>query len=378
MLTYQDCVEHLITSSFGGPQDAEQRDIRTAVQRAYQEVAWIRDWEFYHTHGRIIFNDDWIGSVTYSSATRTLTKVTGDDFPLDATRFHLRIGDIVCRIQSRTSDTVLVLDSTLKLSDDIDEAVEARLYRSIYPLPADFRNIDPPIDESSWTGFQYVSQDHAMKMERADDIAGPPAYWTVRKDPDSLGYAIQVLGYPIRVEALDFTYRRSPRPMRLSGHESTSRAGTISISGATVTGSGTSFSSDMVGSVLRVGTAANHPDSFGSMSPFAAEARITAVSNTSTASIDTALTYSGVKYVITDPVDMPHGMHNCLLSACEYWLARIRDKSPDKAFGMYQRDLRLAMENDSVAPSMGPDRMVWDAYGWRSPLLPDDIDGGSP
>ena len=126
MLTYQDCVEHLITSSFGGPQDAEQRDIRTAVQRAYQEVAWIRDWEFYHTHGRIIFNDDWIGSITYSSATRTLTKVTGDAFPLDATRFHLRIGDIVCRIQSRTSDTVLVLDSTLKLSDDIDEAVEAR------------------------------------------------------------------------------------------------------------------------------------------------------------------------------------------------------------------------------------------------------------
>lgn len=378
MLTYQDCVEHLITSSFGGPQDAEQRDIRTAVQRAYQEVAWIRDWEFYHTHGRIIFNDDWLGSVTYSGATRTLTKVTGDAFPLDATRFHLRIGDIVCRIQSRTSDTVLVLDPTLKLTDDIDEAVEARLYRSIYPLPVDFRNLDPPIDESSWTGFQYVSQDHAMKMERADDIAGPPAYWTVRKDPDSLGYAIQVLGYPIQVEALDFTYRRSPRPMRLSGHESTSRAGTISISGATVTGSGTSFSSDMVGSVLRVGTAANHPDSFGSMNPFAAEARITAVSNTSTASIDTALTYSGVKYVITDPVDMPNGMHNCMLSACEYWLARIRDKGADKAFGMYQRDLRLAMENDSVAPSMGPDRMVWDAYGWRSPLLPDDIDGGAP
>lgn len=378
MLTYQDCVEHLITSSFGGPQDAEQRDIRTAVQRAYQEVAWIRDWEFYHTHGRIIFNDDWIGSVTYSSATRTLTKVAGDAFPLDATRFHLRIGDIVCRIQSRTSDTVLVLDPTLKLTDDIDEAVEARLYRSIYPLPVDFRNIDPPIDESSWTGFQYVSQDHAMKMERADDIAGPPAYWTVRKDPDSLGYAIQVLGYPIQVEALDFTYRRSPRPMRLSGHESASRAGTISISGATVTGSGTSFSSDMVGSVLRVGTAANHPDSFGSMNPFAAEARITAVSNTSTASIDTTLTYSDVKYVITDPVDMPHGMHNCMLSACEYWLARIRDKSPDKAFGMYQRDLRLAMENDAVAPAMGPDRVVWDAYGWRSPLQPDDIDGGSP
>lgn len=378
MLTYQDCVEHLITSSFGGPQDAEQRDIRTAVQRAYQELAWMRDWQYYHTHGRIVFQDDWIGSVTYASSTRTLTKVTGDSFPADATRFHIRIGDIVCRIQTRVSNTQLILDATLRLSDDIDQAVEARLYRSVYPLPADFRNIDAPIDESSWTGFQYVSQDLAMKMERADDIAGPPAYWTVRKDPDSMGYAIQVLGYPVKVEALDFTYRRSPRPMRLSGHETPARQGTVTVSGTSASGSGTAFSADMVGSVLRLGTPAAVPDSYGSMNPYAAQARITAISNTSTATIDTSLSYSGVKYVVTDPVDMPAGMHNAMLSACEYWLARIRDKSPDKAFGLYQRDLRLAMENDAVAPSMGADRVVWDAYGWRSPLLPDDIDGGAP
>lgn len=43
MLTYFDVVEHLITASFGGPQDAEQRDIRTAVQRAYDEVISIKD-----------------------------------------------------------------------------------------------------------------------------------------------------------------------------------------------------------------------------------------------------------------------------------------------------------------------------------------------
>lgn len=378
MLTYQDCVEHLITSSFGGPQDAEQRDIRTAVQRAYQELAWMRDWQYYHTHGRIVFQDDWIGSVTYASSTRTLTKTSGDSFPADATRYHIRIGDIVCKVQTRVSNTQLILDATLRLSDDIDQAVEARLYRSVYPLPADFRNIDAPIDESSWTGFQYVSQDLAMKMERADDVAGPPAYWTVRKDPDSMGYAIQVLGYPVKVEALDFTYRRSPRPMRLSGHETPARQGTVTVSGTSASGSGTAFSADMVGSVLRLGTAAAVPDSYGSMNPYAAQARITAISNTSTATIDTSLSYSGVKYVITDPVDMPVGMHNAMLSACEYWLARIRDKSPDKAFGLYQRDLRLAMENDAVAPSMGADRVVWDAYGWRSPLLPDDIDGGAP
>ena len=37
MLTYYDAVEHLITCSYGGPQDAEQSDIRSAVQRSYSE-----------------------------------------------------------------------------------------------------------------------------------------------------------------------------------------------------------------------------------------------------------------------------------------------------------------------------------------------------
>ena len=378
MLTYQDCVEHLITASMGGPQDAEQRDIRTAIQRSYQEVAWMRDWEFYHKHGRIVFDDDWTGTITYSASTRTITKVTGDDFPADANRYRLRIGDVVCRVETRSSASELILDPLLSLYEDIGDATEVRLYRSVYPLPDDFRNIDPPIDESHWTGFQYVSQDHAMKMERASDIAGPPSYWTVRKDPDSMGYAVQVLGYPIRTEALDFTYRRSPRQIRISGHEAGSRQGTVTISGTAVTGAGTAFQSSMVGSVLRVGTASNVPDSLGSMNPYDAEATITAVSNTTTATIDTSLTYSGVKYAITDPIDMSPGMHNAMLSGSEYWLARIRGSGADNAMQMYNRDIRLAMENDAVAPAMGPDRLIWDAYGWRSPLLPYDIDGGSP
>ena len=67
-----------------------------------------------------------------------------------------------------------------------------------------------------------------------------------------------------------------------------------------------------------------------------------------------------------------------MLSGSEYWLARIRGSGADDAMQMYNRDIRLAMENDAVAPAMGPDRLIWDAYGWRSPLLPDDIDGGSP
>lgn len=376
MLTYQDVVEHLITASSGGPQDAEQKDIRTAIQRAYQEVVQMRDWQWYHTTGRIIFSDSWQGTVTYSASTRTVTKVSGDAFPADAARHCIRIDNVVGKVATRTSDTVLVLDSSIRFPEDYTSAVSAVLYRSVYPLPSDFRNLDAPIDEASWAGFRYVSQDTAMKMERAQDIQGPPSYWTVLKDPDGYGYAVKVLGYPVDVETLDFTYRRMPRQIRLSGHEASSRAGTVSVSGTSVTGTGTSFSSNMVGSYLRVGTASAFPDTLGSLTPFSAEAKITAVASATSATIDTSLSYSDVKYVVTDPVDAPEGMHNCMLSAAEYWLARMRGDGADKKFALYQRDLRLAMENDAVAPFSGTERVVWDTYGWRTPLQADNFDGG--
>ena len=378
MLTYQDLVEHLVSASFGGPQDAEQKDIRTAIQRAYQEVVWMRDWQWYHTTGRIIFSDSWQGTVTYAANTRTVTRVTGDAFPADAARHYIRIDNVVGKVATRTSDSELVLDSTLRFPDEYTSAVSASLYRSSYPLPADFRNLDSPIDEASWVGFRYVDQDTAMKMERAQDIQGPPSYWTVTKDPDGYGYAVKVLGYPVEVETLDFTYRRTPRVMRLSGHEVASRAGTVSVAGTSVTGTGTAFTQDMVGSYLRVGTAAKHPDTLGSMNPYAGESKITAVASSTAATISTSLTASGVKYVVTDPCDAPEGMHNCILSAAEYWLARMRGKSADKMFALYQRDLRLAMENDAIAPFSGTERVVWDTYGWRTPLQADNFDGGPP
>ena len=380
MLTYQDTVEHLITASFGGPQDAEQKDIRTAIQRAYQEIAWIRDWEFYNQQGRIILSPTWQGTVTYTASTRTITKQSGDPFPADAAQHMIRIGEVVAKIATRVSNTQVTLDSTLRFPTDIPNASSARTFRTVFPLPEDFRNIDAPVDDTGWTNFQYVSQDVAMKIEASNSVLGPPYYWTVVKDPNSFGYAIKVLmdGYPIDVETLDFTYRRSPRLLRLSGHETTARAGTVSASGTTVTGSGTSFSTGMVGSIIRIGTADKHPDTLGSMNPYVDQARITAVASSTSLTVDKALTASGVKYVVTDPVDMPPGMHNCLLSGCEYWLARTRNAKPDNAFAMYQRDLRLAMENDQVAPLSGSIRVVWDAYGWRTPLQADDYDGGSP
>lgn len=379
MLTYQDLVDHLITASFGGPQDAEQKDIRSAVQRAVQEVAYIRDWRWYHTHGRIIFNDTWEGNVTYALSSGTFTRSSGDSFPSWAGSGRMRVDEVVSRIASMTNSNTLVADSTIRHPEDIVSPVPATLYRSYYPLPDDFRNLDSPIDQNFWTHFVFVEPDLAMKMELSRDRQGPPHAWTVRRDPQTNKWAIQVIGYPVEVETLDFTYRRAPTTPRLSGYEATSRQGTVSFSGTSISGTGTAFSSSMVGSVIRLGTASDYPEPNSSMTPYVHESRITAVSGSS---LTMELPYTGgsgaVKYVITDPVDCSPGMENCMYSAAEYWLARIRKNKADDAFALYQRDLRLAFESDQVAPMSGTQRVIWDTTGWRTPLQADNFDGGTP
>jgi hypothetical protein len=75
---------------------------------------------------------------------------------------------------------------------------------------------------------------------------------------------------------------------------------------------------------------------------------------------------------------MPDSMHNALLSGAEYWLARMRGTKPDNAFALYQRDLKLSMEGDQLAPYSGVSRTIWDTSGWRTPLQSDNFDGGRP
>lgn len=372
-LTYFDLVESLITSSYGGPQDAEQRDIRTAIHRAYNELTTIRDWAYYSVHGRLITQAPYAtGTVTSSGTTVTLTGGTWPSWA--ATGAYLKVGDEVCRVASRTSNSVIVLDSSLTLKANVT-AQSYTLYRTVYALPSDFRNIDEPSDEYNWWSGMYLSPDEAMKVERVNNSTGEPYHWTIIKDPDSTGWAIKLIGYPSKAETIDFTYRRTARPIKYSGHESSSRFAALSRSAANTvyaSGAGGSFSASMVGSVLRISETAVMPGPVESMSPYAQEAVITACASSSSVSVSPdPSSFSGVAGIVTDPIDLPQHMWGVMDSACDFFLARIRGRSEEKAAQMYQRDLRLAMENDQLAPISGRSRMVWHDGGWRSPLQAD-------
>lgn len=376
-LTYFDLAESLIVSSYGGPQDAEQRDIRTAIHRAYDEVTTIRDWAYYHVHGRVILQAPYsTGTVVvadsgeaFGSGTNWASVAGLIQFPQ---HFTLRVADRNYPVQSYGDATELGVTV-----GGPAVAVEASytLFRSIYPLPADFRNLDEPSDEYHWWSGLYVTPDQAMKLERVSNSSGEPYHWTIIKDPAGAGWAIKIVGYPTKQETLDFTYRRTARPIRYSGHEASLRIGTVtrSSTNASVSGSGTAFTSGMVGSVLRAGDTTNSPGAIESLTPWSSEAKILTVASANSLTAETASQIpAGSKYLITDPIDVPQHMHAVMDSACDYWLARIRGTGEDKAFQLYQRDLRLAMEQDQLAPLSGRSRSVWHDGGWRSPLQADN------
>lgn len=367
-LTYHDLVEDLIIASFGGAQDAEQKDIRMACQRAYAEVTTLRDWKWYSTHYRLETSAAYsTGTVTSSGTTVTLTGGTWPSWA--ATGAYLKIGNEICRVATRTSNSVIVLDSILTLKDDVTDQ-SYTLYRTVYPLPSDFRNLDEPIDENESMGC-YVTPDEAMKMEAVSPTAGSPFYWTIIKDPDSNGWAIKVYGYPTNVETIDFTYRRMARTIRYSGHETAARAGTISRTDSAVTGTNTTFSSAMVGSILRVGDTSAVPGTLESLNPWVSESLITAWSSTTAITAPSGTISGGTYYLITDPIDVAPHMQQLMRSAAEYWLAKIRGGKVDDAYGIYQRDIRLAGEQEQLLPYSGRDPVLWNDYGWRSPLLDD-------
>lgn len=375
-LTYFDLVESLIVTSYGGPQDAEQRDIRQAIQRAYDEVTTIKDWSFYSTHARLTTAIGYTtGTVQITNGVATLTGGSFDDAGITAVTapyWAFRIANRVYPIKTYNSATSVTVQDNFQ-GIPVAAGSPYAVYRCTYPLPADCRNIDEPSDEFNWWSGLYVTPDQAMKIARVSLSIGKPYHWTILKDPDSQGYAIHLVGYPNRIESIDYVYRRRARPLKYSGHESQCRSGTIERSGQAVTLSdATTFTGAFVGSVLRIGDSTNFPGSIDSMAPYVDECKVTAVGSSASLTTDASGTISsGTKYLITDPADVSRHMYTAVSSGAEYWLARIRGANAEKAFSLYQRDLRLAMEQDQLAPLSGRSRQVWHSGGWRAPLMPD-------
>jgi len=253
------------------------------------------------------------------------------------------------------------------------------LAQTFYDLPANLKDVDGLITETVGTLYCYIQPQEWQQLQINTRGAGEPYYYTVmRSDTDPQRWQIRFVGVPTNGTVVYYLYRYTPLPIKLMGYEPSCRAGTATVASpnfTTVTFSGTTLPPDLEGAVIRFGTASTDADPIGALNPFVHERRVVERVNDTTLTVDTALpAMTNVKYAISSIIDASPTMYTAILSATEMWYARLVGKDANQAAAVLNRDLRLAMENDTISPAAGRVRRQYPTprtMGYYSPLLPD-------
>ena len=386
LFTYQDALEHLEAHTLGGAMDAERRDFRSDVLGAYVDLASRYDWLYYHTEHEIRLEAQYsTGTITYDNSTKQVTIYDVDDlaetaatWPTNATEGRIKINDVRYPIESRVSNTVIKLPDDINPGENISTttpyvtnatkvAAEASRgtttytwLRSSYTLPADFKDMDPPHTENSYFNQRPVSLDSIMAFERhIRASSNPPRWYAIGPDPNLYGQMAMYVQYePNEAEGLRFFYRRFPRPITYSGTEPASYTETLALSNAgqaVVNGAtGTEFNSNMVGSVLRIGTTSTKPTGKRGLNPFVEQRIIKSVGSATQLTLDANLENTisaGTKYVISDPLDLRPTMIEPFLRGCEWKLSLSRrnaESPPQELHQWYMEAIRIAGEAEAT------------------------------
>lgn len=374
----QDLIEHLSDYSGGEVMDRKSRDYRRAAVRAYQDLALSNEWKAYMTRGRINLNvaqDD--GTIDFDLTGGTyerMVTLTGYTWPTWAEFGTLLIDGVRYKVDERKSNTQLTLTYDSCPTADVAALTTYTLYQNVYPLPEDFRKLDDAHYEQG-LGCMKALTDMSdwLHLDQQQAESGRPYWYYIGGSPDTWQYGkmcLYVHPYPDTAESFDFTYWRNPRALYYTGQETEASVGTVSVSIDTVavTGVSTTFSQKMVGALIRFSRdSTNLPEGEGGQYPYQEQRVIISVTNATTLTLNEAVdfAYSGVKYVITDPVDADGALLEALYRNAERMLDNFRH--PERASNrerLYQQAWVQACERDRrLVPNFGMYGTMWQFGG---------------
>ena len=370
VLMFADAVEHLAGFSGGTAANAEAAQIRSAAIDAYRHVLDELHWTHLVKHGRILLDEAYsTGTITYTHSSRTLTLATGT-WPTWTKYGRIKIGNRMCLVADWDGSSASVtLDEFVNPGLDVAAGTSYSIRRYDYPLPFDLKGIARIHDENYYWYPHFVDAEAMLEMERSYDDSGLPFAWTITEDRHvQNGWVARLYGYPSEVRSMDFIYERIAPELVYSGYETQSRAGTVSNTGAAVTGTGTDFNDDMEpsrsigrrGAYLRFSVnSSDLPTGRGGANRYKHQVEITAVASTTglTLAASPGVNYSGVKYRITDALHLPQSLWSCYMRCCEWQLEMKRRGQGGKdgtAYRAYLGEIERASAKDSLHWVPGP------------------------
>jgi hypothetical protein len=355
MNTAQDLIDHLLTATGGGAQDGEHRAVRSAVVNGVREVMQTRPWLWHTRTGTFTTQQiSTTATLTINSSTISVTSTTGfvvGRILVTSSNGFFAYTPRIVSVNSSTNQVVLDRAATASGTATV-------LVQTYYDLPANVKDIDSLMTETVGTLHFYVSPQEWMQLSVNTRGSGEPYYYTImRSDTDTQRFQVRFVGVPQDGTVVHYTYRYIPAAIRLMGYEPSCRQGTATVSGnsATVTITGNTLPLGMDYSAIRFGTATTEADPVGSLNPYVYEREIRARGSNTQLTVDSVMptTLTSVKYTISDIIDCSPQMWTAILSATEMWYARLAGKPAGDIVQLFNRDLRLAMENDVISPMSG-------------------------
>lgn len=354
LTTYHDILDFLLRVHSGTRDERAKLLAKSAILSAYQELPLLKRWKYYYRRGRIKTDAPYEeGTVSYDhsggSSERLLT-LTDGTWPTNAARGKVLIDNVEYSVASRIDDNNVTLSVNSNPGEDVASGTSYKWWRDVYTLPLDFRGADALVDHDDLWGAAHIAPGSVLNNRGNNQTSNQPRSMSFIADPDFSGaMAVLFNPPPSKVYHFDFMYTRSPLPLRVMEYSE----GTVSVSSTTVTGSGTTWNDDMVGTVIRfprTGTTDKIPTGLDGAYPYAEQRVVTAVSSTTSLTIDATLagSFSGVKYRISDFIDVDYAvMMEAFRKMCEYRFAEnLSRKDAAGRFRSWQQSIQFAREAD--------------------------------
>lgn len=324
--TVQDAVEHLL-DRFGVPR-SEPRHRRVAfrsVVTALREVCVGYPWRYFDRRLILTTSASYsTGTVAYVHSARSLT-ITDGTWPSWARYGRVILNSVHYHVEKRDSDTVLTLPEGSNPGANFSGTYT--IYRDAYLLPDNFHSLGHVYDVDQRRALPLMTSgaQHAASV-LVWDSPGTPDYATLQGSNEEYGrLALVLTPAPSSARNYDLRYQAAPRTPRVEKEAQ----GTVSVSGGTVTGTGTNFTSDHVGCILRVASASSREPTApgGGVDDTEIVPAFTAIvqsvaSTTSLTISNTTASASGARYTLSDPLDIePHAMLTAVFRQAEYQFA---------------------------------------------------------
>lgn len=356
LLTFQDAIDRVADAHGVDQANTHLRWLRAAVLEAYRELPSLYNWTIYSRRGTIFsVAPITTGTLTYDNSTRIAT-FSVPVVPADAPFWRLQLGRRRYQLLKQVSSTAALLDDVDNPGADLT-ATTYKLIKPIYPLPDDFRRgTQIVLFEGFYIQPRYVTYDEELRWESVlYTNQGYSWMYTIRAVAGQL--CMEFNPPPSDVKLYHYHYQATPRALQLFGHAAEYAAGSVSVSGTTVTGSGTTWTSAMAGCLLRFSNTDQVPTGITGRkeldNPFVEQRLIASVESATSLTLASAPAgaYSGAAYTIGSPLELDMEVQlEPLLRRAEWQYAVLANKNEkneiEDRMALFQRALTIAAGND--------------------------------